>query len=258
MDNMHYGKTKLVICQDEVELGRQAASDVASKIRELLDDREEIKVIFAAGESQMTFLDALATEKNIDWQRIVCFNMDDFYDTKIPEEFTCGYQTRRQLYDKVNPKKVHLVRYNAPDPNEEAKRFEAIIREEGERDILCQGIGTSGHLALNEPFDTDFEEKAWVKVVDLAEQSKTQLKDDPNFKSLGYIPSRGITMTIPVLLSAKNIYTMVPFSIKRPILEKLFALNTPTSELPASVLLQSASTLYIDRNSCPRELFSKL
>jgi len=54
-------------------------------------------VIFAAGESQMTFLDALAKEKNIDWNRIVCFNMDDFYDTRMPEEFTCGYQTRTQL-----------------------------------------------------------------------------------------------------------------------------------------------------------------
>ena len=250
---MQYGKTKVVLCKDEVELGRQAAFDVANKIRELLADREEIRIIFAAGESQMTFLDALVTEKNIDWQQIVCLNMDDFYDTKMPEEFTCGYQTRKQLYDKVSPKRVHLVRYNAPDPVAEAKRFEAIMRKEGEMDILCQGIGTSGHLALNEPFDTDFDDEAWVRVVDLAEQSKTQLKDDPNFKSLGYIPAKGITMTIPALLSARHIYTMVPLGLKRPILEKLFALNAPTTELPATVLLETDGTLYIDSKSCPQE-----
>ena len=52
-------------------------------------------------------------------------------------------------------------------------------------DILCQGIGTSGHLALNEPFDIDFGEKSWVRVVKLVEQSKIQLADDPNFKALG-------------------------------------------------------------------------
>ena len=251
---MRYGKTKVVLCKDERELGKQAASDVASKIKELLADREEINIIFAAGESQMTFLDALATETTIDWRRIVCFNMDDFYDKKLPEEFTCGHQTQKQLYDKVSPKRVHLVRFNAPDPDEEAKRFEAIMREEGDFDILCQGIGTSGHLALNEPFSTDFEEKAWVKVVTLSAQSKAQLKDDPNFKALGYIPSKGITMTIPALLSVKNIYTMVPLGLKRPILEKFFALNTPTTELPASVLRQADGTLYIDRNSCPQEL----
>jgi len=251
---LKYGKTKVVICKDAMELGSQAASEVADKIRELLANREEIKLIFAAGESQMTFLDALAKENDIDWQRVICLNMDDFYHTEMPEEFTCGYQTKTQLYDKVNPKRVHLVRYNASDPEAEAKRFEAIMREEGEMDILCQGIGTSGHLALNEPFDTDFDDPAWVKVVNVAEQSKTQLKNDPNFKALGYIPEKGITMTIPGLLSAKHIYTMVPLGLKRPILEKLFELNTPTTQLPASVLLETDSTLYLDSNSCPQNL----
>ena len=224
---------------------------MAEKFRELLAKREEVRTVFAAGESQMTFLDALAQEKDIAWQRVVCFNVDDFHDTRMPETFTCGYQTRKQLYDKVKPKRVHLVRYNAADQDKEAKRFEALMRKEGDIDVLCQGIGTSGHLALNEPGDTDFDDKAWVRVVNLAEQSKIQLKDDPNFKALGYIPSKGITMTIPALLSAKHIYTMVPLGLKRPILERLFALKAPTPDLPASVLLKAEGVLYIDRNSCP-------
>ena len=156
---------------------------------------------------------------------------------------------------KSNPA-VHLVRYNAPDPEEEARRFEMVICEEGGADILCQGIGTSGHLALNEPFDTDFNERALVKVVNLAEQSKIQLRDDPNFKALGYIPSKGITMTIPALISVKNIYTIVPLALKRPILEKLFKLNAVTTELPASVLLETDGNLYVDSNSYPGELLS--
>ena len=255
--DMQYGKTEVFISKDEVALGKRAASDVADKIRELLDIRAEIKIIFAAAESQMTFLDALAVEKNIDWQRIVCFNVDDFYDTKIPEKFSCGNLTRKLLYDKVNPKRVHLIRYNAPDPEEEARRFESVMRLEEGFDILCQGIGISGHLALNEPFDCDFKDKAWVRVVSLTEQSKTQLRDDPNFKALGYIPLKGITMTIPVLMAVRNIYTMVPFSLKRPILEKLFMLKIPTVELPASVLLEAAGKLYIDRNSCPQNFLER-
>jgi glucosamine-6-phosphate deaminase len=253
---MNYGKTKVVLCKDEIELGKHAAFDVSRKMRDLLKVKEEVRVIFAAGESQMTFLDALANEKNIDWNRIICFNVDDFYDTRMPEEFTCGYQTRTQLYDKVKPARFHLVRYNAPDPEKEARRFESVIREEGDVDILCQGIGTSGHLALNEPFDTDFNEKASVKVVNLAEQSKIQLRDDPNFKALGYIPSLGITMTIPALISVKYIYTIVPLALKRPILERLFKLDAITTELPASVLLITEGNLYIDRNSCPVELLA--
>lgn len=248
---MHYGKTAVIVCRDAAELGRRAASDVGVRIRALLAQQEEIRIVFAAGESQITFLDALAAERNVDWKRIVCFNMDDFYDPEMPEDFTCGHQTRKQLYDKVGPRRAHLVRYNAPDPGEEAKRFEAVIREEGEIDILCQGIGTSGHLALNEPFDTDLQDKRWVRVVNLAEQSKIQLRGDLNFKALGYIPARGITMTIPLLLSAKYIFTMVPLGLKRPILERLFKLDKPTEALPASVLLQVEGNLYVDSDSCP-------
>jgi glucosamine-6-phosphate deaminase len=251
---MNYGKTQVVLCEDENDLGRRAAGDVAGKIRELLRVRDEIRIVFAAGESQLTFLDSLAAEMEIEWHRIVCFNMDDFYDPRMPEEFTCGHQTRTQLYEKVRPKQYHLVRFNAPDPEEEARRHEAKIREARGVDILCQGIGTSGHLALNEPFDTDFREKAWVKVVNLAAQSILQLRDDPNFKALGYIPPKGITMTIPALMSAENIYTMVPLKLKRPILERLFDLDEPTQALPASILLHFEGRLYIDRNSCPPNL----
>jgi glucosamine-6-phosphate deaminase len=249
---MNYGKTQVLLCENENDLGKQAAFAVAGKIRELQSSQEETRIIFAAGESQITFLDALAREQGIDWGRVVCFNMDDFWDTRMPEEYTCGYQTRRQLYEKVLPREFHLVRFNAADPEQEAKRFELLLRSAGKVDILCQGIGTSGHLALNEPDDTEFDDSAWVRVVDLAEQSKRQLMEDPNFKDLGYIPAKGITMTIPALLQAANVYTMVPLALKRKILTRLFQTQEPTTALPASILSRVNGTLFIDRNSCPK------
>ncbi|MCI0419894.1 MAG: 6-phosphogluconolactonase [Acidobacteria bacterium] len=251
---MHYGKTAIVICEDEFDLGYKAAAAVANKMRELLGRQEEIRLILAAGESQITFLDALAEQSDIDWGRVVCFNMDDFLDPSIPEELTCGYQVRRQLYYKVRPRNFHLVRFNAPDADEEAHRFERVLRSAGPIDILCQGIGTSGHLAFNEPGQTDFQDTAWVKVVDIAEQSKKQLSLDPNFRALARIPDKGITMTIPAMLSAPHVYTMVPLALKRNILTRLFETPAPTEALPASILSTVESTLFLDRNSCPRQL----
>jgi len=49
---MNYGKTQIVLCENENDLGIQAASAVAKRMRELLSSRKEIRVIFAAGESQ--------------------------------------------------------------------------------------------------------------------------------------------------------------------------------------------------------------
>lgn len=254
---MHsYGKTEIVACRDEHDLGARAARDVAKTMRALLARQDEVKMIFAAGESQNTFLAALSGEPGIDWQRVTCFNMDDFWDPRMPEAFTCGYQTRTQLYERVNPKQFHLVRFDASDPHEDAARFAALLTSAGPIDILCQGIGTSGHLALNEPGDTDFEDTALVRVVDLVEQSKTQLREDPNFKGLGYIPEKGITMTIPAMLAARHVFTIVPLALKRPIITRLIATREPTTDLPATILYRTPGVLYVDRNSCPEALLA--
>jgi glucosamine-6-phosphate deaminase len=93
-------------------------------------------------------------------------------------------------------------------------------------------------------------------VVDIAEQSKRQLSKDPNFAALGYIPDKGITMTMPALLSAQNVYTMVPLGLKREILTRLFNTSEPTVFLPASVLSTVEGTLFVDRDSCPAECLS--
>ena len=76
---MRYGKTKITICKDEFDLGDRASAAIAATMRELLGHQEEIRMILAAGESQITFLDALAKQSGIDWSRVVCFNMDDFW-----------------------------------------------------------------------------------------------------------------------------------------------------------------------------------
>ena len=248
--NLHYGMTEVVICENNQKLGITAAAAVAEKIKELLQVKEEIRMVLAAGESQTSFNTALADVSGIDWNRVVCFNIDDFREPDMPEEFSCGYQTTKELYKKVRPAKVNLVRFNTSDPQAECRRFEELLRE-APIDILCQGIGTSGHLALNEPGRTDFNDPRWVRLVNLVEQSKKQLIADPNFKALGYIPEQGITMTIPAILSAKYCYTMVPLALKKTILTKLAEITEPTELLPASILFKKRGFLFVDNDSCP-------
>jgi glucosamine-6-phosphate deaminase len=248
---MRYGKTEIIVCEHEFDLGDKASAAVAATMRELLGHQQEIRIILAAGESQITFLDALANQKDIDWSRVECFNMDDFWAPNIPEELTCGYQLRRQLYDKVRPRRFHPVQFDAPDAHLEAARFERVLRSAGPIDILCQGIGTSGHLAFNEPGQTDFQDLRWVRVIDITDQSREQLATDPNFRDLPQIPDKGITMTIPAMLSASHVFTIVPLALKRPIVTRLLATPEPTKDLPASILSRVEGTLFLDRNSCP-------
>lgn len=248
---MFYGKTEIKTCIDALDLGAKAAEAVAEDIHAYLQDNQYISIILAAGESQKTFLDALANIKGIEWDRVICFNLDDFWDPRLQDKYSCGYQTRKQLYDKVNPKEVHLVNYNAMDPEQEAERFEELMKKHAPFHIVCQGIGTSGHLALNEPGATDFNDQRWVRVVDVAEQSKKQLMQDPNFMENGYIPDKGITMTIPALMSGTKIYNMVPYGLKKDIMTNLINTDKATESLPASILYDYQSIIYVDQDSVP-------
>jgi glucosamine-6-phosphate deaminase len=246
----HYGKTEVVLCDSNTDLGRRSAGVVAARIRHLLGIQAEVRLVLAAGESQSSFLAALAGESGIAWDRVICFNIDEFWDVRRPEQFSCGAQTTRELYQAVRPKAVHLVRFNAVDPQAECDRFEALLRA-APLDILCQGIGTSGHLALDEPDQCSFTDPRWVRLVDLVPQSKKQLIADPNFAKLGYIPEQGITMTIPAIFSAGLICTIVPLALKKPILSRLAATPAATVSLPASILREHPGLLFVDRDSCP-------
>ena len=56
---MRYGKTKIIVCKDEFDLGLRASAAVAATMRKLLGNQEEIRMILAAGEEQVVALSGL-------------------------------------------------------------------------------------------------------------------------------------------------------------------------------------------------------
>ena len=243
---MMYGQQEIVVCKSYEDAGRRAAEDMAALMRSLLIKRDEIRMVLAAGESQTTVLEALAQQPDLEWNRVVCINIDDLWDPRMDVTHSCGHQTVTQVYSKVHPKAYHLVNCNAPDIEAETKRFNDVYESLCPFDILCSGIGTSGHLALNEPGITSFDEPEMVKIVDVAEQTKRQLMVDPNFKAAGYVPDKGITLTIPAIIGVEHLFHVVPLAIKRDILGRVLATKEPDEHLPSSILSSVPGKIYVE------------
>lgn len=105
---------------------------------------------------------------------------------------------------------------------------------------------------MREPGQIDFGLNRWVAVVDLVEESKRQLIDDPNFNELGYIPDQGITIILPAILSASHIFTMVLLGFKKSNLPtRVLLTEVPHTSLPATIIRWHGGTLFCDRNLCP-------
>ncbi len=244
----HFGDLGVFTADSTDEMAGRAAEDFAAHAARLLRDLPEINVVFAGAESQGAFHAALRTRRTISWPRINAFSVDEFIAPGMPPENAVSAQPRRDLYRHVPLKSINVIDFDAADPEAECARYEALLA--GHRPhICCIGIGMSGHIALNEPGETDFRDPRVVRIVKVCEQSRRQLAQDPNFRALPAIPERGITITIPFLLSAAHVLVVVPSALKAPIIGRLR--DAPvTPDLPASVLKEQRNAwLYLDAGS---------
>jgi glucosamine-6-phosphate deaminase len=169
-------------------------------------------------------------------------------DAGHPASFRC--YLRERLVDAVRPRAFHGVAGEAPDPEEEARRYAELIGPAaGGLDLCVCGIGENGHLAFNDPPFADFEDPELVKVVKLDGASRGQQLGEGWFGRVEDVPETAITLTIPALLSARAVVCFVPEARKAEAVRRALTGSVDES-CPASVLRGARhATLYLDRDS---------
>jgi glucosamine-6-phosphate deaminase len=230
------------------EMGKEAAANVSDTIRKLLNEKEEINMIFAAAPSQSDFMKELVANKQIRWEKINAFHMDEYIglEKNAPQGF--GNFLRERLFDKASFKSVHYINGQAENPSAECERYAGLLRQYPV-DIVCLGIGENGHIAFNDPPVADFNDPRRVKVVELDMACRQQQVNEKLFSSIEMVPTHAVTVTIPALLKAKYMFCMVPAGNKA---EAVYhTLNDGISEkCPASILrTKEDAILYLDKES---------
>jgi glucosamine-6-phosphate deaminase len=194
-------------------MGNAAAKAVSQRIKLLLEEQEVINIIFAAAPSQNEFLQNLITENEIDWTRIHAFHMDEYVglDKDAPQGF--GNFLEERIFGKLPFKSVFYLDGNAIDLDLECLRYSELLKKYPV-DIVCLGIGENAHIAFNDPHVADFIDPRLVKVVELDSECRNQQVNDGCFLSLEEVPSKALTLTIPVLMNAQFAFCMVPGKTK--------------------------------------------
>ena len=230
-------------------MGQAAAHDIAEALRTRLSAQRAVRAVFAAAPSQDEMLAALATAPGIDWTRVTAMHMDEYagIGEAAPQRF--GNYLVDRLFGLVHPGRVELISPRG-DAGPTAERYGRMLAE-APVDIVCAGIGENGHLAFNDPGIADFADANLVKVVALDERSRQQQVNDGCFTTLPQVPTHAITLTIPALMSASEIFCVVPGPSKvAAVSEALF--GPVSTACPASILRDHPrSTLYLDADSAP-------
>jgi len=241
-------KLEIKIYSNRNELGKAAAEEVRGKIVKIAKSKKNIRMIFAAAPSQNEMLNELSQMSDIPWEIITAFHMDEYIGLPSEAEQLFGNFLKRQLFGKVNFKLINYINSNPEKVEEECKRYSYLLSEEP-IDIVCMGIGENGHIAFNDPPYADFNDVEKVKVVRLDQISRQQQVNDGCFSSIENVPRKAITLTIPMLLSADIIFTVVPGKLKaNAVAESL--LGKISESCPASILRNhSNAVLFLENDS---------
>jgi len=230
------------------QMGMAAATEAAAAIKQLLNSKTFVNIIFAAAPSQNEMLFHLASNQDIDWSRVIAFHMDEYVglNENAPQRF--GHFLDQAIFGKLPFHEVHYINGNASNPEEECSRYAALL-EAHPVDLVCMGIGENTHIAFNDPHVADLNDPLMVKLVELDEVSRMQQVHDGCFASIEEVPRTAITLTIPALLKAASIFSVVPGINKAQAI--YHTIKSPVSALyPSTALRQhEQARLYLDVNS---------
>jgi len=72
------GRMSVRVYGSEADLGRAAAANTAEVIRSAVRARGQARVIIATGNSQLAFIRALRDERDVPWDAVTVFHMDEY------------------------------------------------------------------------------------------------------------------------------------------------------------------------------------
>ena len=240
-------KMLLRVFNDKVSLGRAAAEQAATAIRNAISARGQARIIAATAASQLEFLDALTKSPGIDWNKVEAFHLDEYIGLPVTHPGSFRKMLMEQLVNKTGIKKYHLLAGDAPDPA-------AVAREVGKQlasapiDIAFLGIGENGHIAFNDP-PADFETEAPYIILNLDEACRQQQVGEAWFADISKVPTRALSMSARQILKAREILAVVPDQRKAKAIKACFE-GEISPMAPASILRRHANaTVYLDKNS---------
>ena len=234
--------------ETRAEMGTSAAADIKAKILALLQTKETINMIFAAAPSQNEVLASLALDREIPWNRVNAFHMDEYIGLSADAPQGFGNFLKEHIFGLAPFKSVNYIDISAKDPDKECERYAALLAEYP-TDIVVMGIGENGHIAFNDPPVADFADTKAVKPVLLDEICRNQQVNDGCFATIDDVPKYAITLTVPTLFAGNYLFCIVPAATKANAVKATLC-GEIGEACPATILRKHKNAiLYLDGDS---------
>lgn len=232
--------------------GAEAAAErVAEMVAARLGSTPGAVLGLATGETMRPVyarLVALHREGRADFAGAATFNLDEYVGVGPGHPASFAAFMRETLFDHVNldPARCRLPRGDAPDPEAEARAYEAAIAAAGGIDLQVLGIGRNGHLAFNEP-TSSLASRTRIKTLTEA----TRRANAPAFAP-DPVPRHAITMGIATILEARACVLLATGAAKAEAVARMVE-GPLGADCPATALqMHPAATVVLDAAAAGR------
>ena len=245
---MQAGNLQIEICETRRAMGEAAARCGVARAKEVIAEKGEANIIFAAAPSQFELYESLLAS-DLDFSKVNAFHMDEYLGLvpDAPQGF--GNLLKIHLFSKRPFKSVHYLNGQTSDPQAECERYAELLAA-FPPDVIFHGIGENGHLAFNDPPVADFSDPRVVKVVAMDEICRNQQVHDGCFARLDEVPRKALSLTIPALTDDRTwLVVTVPGPTKVEAVRRAVRDEISTA-CPATILRQHPhAALFLDREA---------
>ena len=250
-----FEKIDTAIFSDAREASQIVAKEVAGLIRARNQIGQNTVLGLATGSTPIQVygeLVRLHREEDLSFERVITFNLDEYYPIR-PEELQSYVRFMNEyLFDHIDIKKENVHIPDGTLEREEVyrycKEYEQKIEQAGGLDVQILGIGRTGHIGFNEPGSL---EKTRTRLVTLDELTRADAA--ASFFGEEHVPRRAITMGVGTILKAKKIYLMAWGESKASIIQRSVE-GEISAQVPATFLQKHENTKIVLDEAAASEL----
>jgi glucosamine-6-phosphate isomerase len=167
----------------------------------------------------------------LDLSRCTFLSLDEWIGVDPDDPGSCLAMLKKDCFDPLNihPRQIEFFNIQTANLEDECGRINALIEKNGGLDIMLVGVGTNGHIGMNEP-GTSFSGKAHISK--LAEET---IKVGQKYFERPTALATGITLGLQHLRDAKLPVVMASGEAKAAIIAKGLQ-QPPGEQVPLSVV----------------------
>ena len=206
----------------------------ADLIKDYISKKPQSLVCIASGHTPVGVFQHLINDvqsKKLDLRQCTFLSLDEWVGIDPSDSGSCLSMLKKDFFDPLNISDSQTEYFNvlAPDLDKECDRINSLIERNGGLDIMLVGVGTNGHIGMNEP-GTSFN--SYAHIGNLAEETKTV---GQKYFSKQTILSTGMTLGPKHLREAKLPIVMANGEKKAAIMSKAFS-EKPTEQIPVTIV----------------------